>query len=80
MSLGKKVNIRTFSPRAAEKVPLSDQVGNPGRNHAFPGLVACGDFLENVAREDAEVFRLEVVQRDEAAAVGKVAVEFLQFR
>ena len=57
---------------------LLDESGHLRGDHFGPCGVAGGDLLQHLPREDAEVVRVEIVERHEAAAVGEVAVELLQ--
>src|SRR5260221_7797270 len=69
-------------PRAgvSEKSALLDDLRDRLRHHLLPRGVAGGDSLEHVAREDAQIFGLEIIEIHEAAALSKIAVKLAQLR
>src|SRR6266446_1457125 len=62
----------------AEKTALSNDRSYLRWHHFVPDLVAGGDALEHVTRKDRQIFRVEIIELDEAAPAHQVIVEKLQ--
>src|SRR5437762_2956343 len=62
----------------AEKATLADQLRHLGRHHFIPALVPARDAFEHVTRKDRQIFRVEIIELDEAAPAHQVIVEKLQ--
>src|SRR5438477_8120171 len=70
--------IRLLRFFVAEKATLADDLRHLGWHHFIPALVAAGDALEHVTRKDRQIFRIEIIELDEAAAAYQVIIERLQ--
>src|SRR5438067_13466830 len=64
----------------AEKTALSDDRSYLRWHHFVPALVPARDALEHVTRKDRQIFRVEIIELDEAAPAHQVIVEKLQLR
>src|SRR5437870_11896637 len=64
----------------AEKTALSNDRSYLRWHHFIPALVPGGDALEHVRRKDRQIFRVEIIELDEAAPAHQVIVEKLQLR
>src|SRR6266487_6037752 len=62
----------------AEKATLPDHLRHLRWHHFIPALVAAGDAFEHVTRKDRQIFRVEIVELDEAAAAYQIIIERLQ--
>src|SRR5438552_17886530 len=62
----------------AEKTALSDDRSHLRWHHFIPALVPARDALEHVTRKDRQIFRVEIIELDEAASAHQVIVEKLQ--
>ena len=63
-----------------EELAFFDHFRHGTWNHRFPGWIALADLLENVAREDAEAFRVVVVQVADPVSFYQIAEQLLKFR
>src|SRR6266403_3470429 len=64
--------------RVAEKATLADDLCHLRWHHFIPALVPAGDALEHVTRKDRQIFRVEIIELDEAAPAHEVIVKELQ--
>src|SRR6266404_9952000 len=64
--------------RVAEKATLADDLCYLRWHHFIPALVPARDALEHVTRKDRQIFRVEIIELDEAAPAHQVIVEELQ--
>src|SRR6266699_2837244 len=62
----------------AEKATLADHLCHLGWHHFIPALVAAGDALEHITRKDRQIFRVEIIELDEAAAAYQIIIKRLQ--
>src|SRR5438132_1908241 len=69
---------RSLLLRIAEKTALSDDRSHLRWHHFIPALVPARDALEHVTRKDRQIFRVEIIELDEAAPAHQVIVEKLQ--
>src|SRR6267143_5969864 len=62
----------------AEKAALADELRHLRWYHFIPAFVPTGDALEHVPGKDRQIFRVEIIELDEAAATYQVTIERLQ--
>src|SRR5215217_5387392 len=75
-SFGSKRKLLLLS--ISEKAALADKVGHLRWHHFIPALIPAGDALKDVAGKDRQIFRVVIIELDEAAAADQVIVERLQ--
>src|SRR5213595_40616 len=64
--------------RVAEKTALSNDRSYLGWHHFIPALVPARDALEHVTRKDRQIFRVEIIELDEASPAHQVIIKQLQ--
>ena len=62
----------------AEKAALADHLRYLRWDHFLPALVPAGDALEHVPGKDRQIFRIEIIELDEAAPAYQVIIKRLQ--
>src|SRR5438876_12191130 len=62
----------------AEKTALSNNRSYLRWHHFVPALVPARDALEHVTRKDRQIFRVEIIELDEAASAHQVIIKQLQ--
>src|SRR5713101_4874014 len=64
--------------RVAKKATLSNDRSYLRWHHFIPALVPARDALEHVTRKDRQIFRVEIIELDEAASAHQVIIKQLQ--